>query len=77
MTDAVDPDEYRQAIGRLVSGVTVVTTVADGIDHAMTANAISGMCVDVARWYIAGDRWTPERIADHFAGIALRMVAAG
>ncbi|WP_431843385.1 TetR/AcrR family transcriptional regulator [Calidifontibacter indicus] len=60
---------------------TVQDGVAAGEFHtdevAMTANAISGMCVDVARWYIAGDRWTPERIADHFAGIALRMVAAG
>ena len=59
---------------------TVLAGVEAGEFHtdevAMTANAISGMCVDVARWYEVGGRWTPERIADHFAQIALRMVAA-
>ena len=60
--------------------VTVQDGVAAGEFHtdevAMTANAISGMCVDVARWYEADARWTPERIADHFADIALRMVSS-
>lgn len=56
MTDDVDPDEYRQAIGRLVSGVTVVTTVADGIDHAMTANAITSVSLDPVRLLICVER---------------------
>lgn len=37
---AVDPDLYRKAIGRLASGVTVVTTKAGRHDHAMTATAV-------------------------------------
>lgn len=56
MTDAVDPDEYRQAIGRLATGVTVVTTVADGIDHAMTANAITSVSLDPVRLLICVER---------------------
>lgn len=79
--------EHREVIegyrGRIQH--TLRRTVQDGIDAGvfqiaqagMTANAISGMCVDVARWYEPGGRWTPERIADQFADIALRMVAAG
>ncbi|GAB3586650.1 flavin reductase family protein [Calidifontibacter terrae] len=43
---AVDPDAYRQAIGRLVTGVTVVTTLDGAIDHAMTANAVTSVSLD-------------------------------
>lgn len=52
----VDPDEYRQAIGRLVTGVTVVTTVADGHDHAMTANAVTSVSLDPVRLLICVER---------------------
>ncbi|MGI8614361.1 MAG: flavin reductase family protein [Nocardioidaceae bacterium] len=37
---------FRRALGRFASGVTVVTTVADGIDHAMTASAFSSVSLD-------------------------------
>lgn len=56
-------DDLRQAMGRFVTGVTVVTTLADGIDHAMTANAVASvslepmlvlLCVEQeARWHDA------------------------
>ncbi|GAB3756239.1 flavin reductase family protein [Yimella radicis] len=52
----VDPDAYRQAIGRLVTGVTVVTTVADGHDHAMTANAVTSVSLDPVRLLICVER---------------------
>lgn len=39
-------DEFRQAMGRFVTGVTVVTTLADGIDHAMTANALASVSLE-------------------------------
>ncbi len=44
--DGVDPDDYRRVIGRLVTGVTVVTTYAGGLDHAMTANAVMSVSLD-------------------------------
>ncbi|MFN8127076.1 MAG: flavin reductase family protein [Candidatus Nanopelagicales bacterium] len=35
--------EFRQALGSFATGVAVVTCVADGVDHAMTANAVSSV----------------------------------
>jgi flavin reductase (DIM6/NTAB) family NADH-FMN oxidoreductase RutF len=34
---------FRAAMSRLATGVTVVTTVADDLDHAMTANAVTSV----------------------------------
>ena len=40
MTDLVTPDEFRAALGRFASGVTVITVeTADGEVHGMTASA--------------------------------------
>lgn len=42
----IDPDVFRQAMGRLATGVAVVSTLADGHDHAMTANAVTSVSLD-------------------------------
>lgn len=42
----LDPAAFRQAMGRMVQGVCVVTTVADGHDHAMTANTVTSVSLD-------------------------------
>jgi flavin reductase (DIM6/NTAB) family NADH-FMN oxidoreductase RutF len=39
----MDDGAFRAALGRFASGVTVVSTVADGIDHAMTASAFTSV----------------------------------
>lgn len=41
-----DPWDYRRAIGRFASGVTVVSTFAGGHDHAMTANSLTSVSLD-------------------------------
>jgi flavin reductase len=42
----VDPDAYRQAVGRFATGVTVVTT-RDGARHsALTANSFTSVSLD-------------------------------
>ena len=46
MTPTVDQSAFRDALGRFASGVTVVTTVLDGIDHAMTASAFTSVSLD-------------------------------
>lgn len=46
MTTSVDQHAFREALGRFASGVTVVTTVLDGIDHAMTASAFTSVSLD-------------------------------
>lgn len=39
-------EEFKAAMGRFATGVTVVTTVADGLDHAMTANSLVSVSLD-------------------------------
>lgn len=39
-------DEFREAVSRFATGITVVTCVADGLDHAMTANAFASVSLD-------------------------------
>lgn len=59
----VDPWDFRRAIGRLASGVAVVTTFSGGHDHAMTVNSLTSVslepvlvlvCAELdGRWYEA------------------------
>lgn len=42
----VDADAFRRALGRFATGVTVVTTIAGGVDHAMTASAFTPVSLD-------------------------------
>ncbi len=46
MTSPPDPADFRRVIGRFATGITVVTTVADGVDHAMTMNAFTSVSLD-------------------------------
>lgn len=43
---AIDPRQFRNALGRFASGVTVVTTMLDGQPHGMTANAFVSVSLD-------------------------------
>lgn len=44
----LDPssDVYRVAVGRLVTGVTIVTSRFGDLDHAMTANAVTSVSLE-------------------------------
>ena len=46
MSTCPDPDRFRLAMGRFATGVTILTTVARGHDHAMTANAVASVSVE-------------------------------
>jgi flavin reductase (DIM6/NTAB) family NADH-FMN oxidoreductase RutF len=46
MTPRPDPADYRRVVGRFATGITVVTTVADGHDHAMTMSAFTSVSLD-------------------------------
>lgn len=48
MNPSVDQKAFRGALARFASGVTVVTTVLDGIDHAMTVSAFTSVSLDPA-----------------------------
>lgn len=43
---APDAAAFRQVFGRLLTGVSVVACVADGLDHAMTANSLTSVSLD-------------------------------
>lgn len=44
--DAIEPREFRNALGRFATGVTVITTGRDGQIHGMTANAFQSVSLD-------------------------------
>jgi flavin reductase len=43
---ALDPDLFRQAMGRVAHGVSVLSTVSAGHDHAMTADTLTSVSLD-------------------------------
>src|SRR6185437_12258939 len=43
---AIDPAEFRRAAGRLPTGILVVGTRLDGVDHAMTVSAFSAVSLE-------------------------------
>lgn len=46
MSAPVDAAEFRAALGRFATGITVITTCVRGEDHAMTANAFTSVSLD-------------------------------
>ena len=46
MRSSPTPDQFRLAMGRFASGVTVLTTFTRGHDHAMTANAVTSVSME-------------------------------
>jgi flavin reductase len=52
------PDAFREAMSRFASGVAVVTTVQDGVDHAMTANAFTSVSLDPPLVLVCVDKST-------------------
>ena len=43
---SVTPAEFRAALGRFASGITIMSTLQDGVAHAMTANAFTSVSLD-------------------------------
>lgn len=43
---AVDSGDFRRAAGRFATGIVVVTTRLDGIDHAMTVTAFTSVSLE-------------------------------
>jgi flavin reductase (DIM6/NTAB) family NADH-FMN oxidoreductase RutF/DNA-binding GntR family transcriptional regulator len=42
----VDETQFRHVVSHLASGVTVITTRADGADHGMTASSVTSLSLD-------------------------------
>lgn len=42
----VDPALYRSVVGRFATGIAVVTTKSDGLEHAMTVNSLTSVSLE-------------------------------
>ncbi|MFT4299629.1 MAG: flavin reductase family protein [Aeromicrobium sp.] len=51
-----DEAAFRAALGRFASGVTVVSTVQGGVDHAMTASAFTSVSLDPPQVLVCAHR---------------------
>lgn len=56
MTVAVDQREFRDALSRFASGVTVVSTVHEGVDHLMTASAFTSVSLEPPQVLVCSHR---------------------
>lgn len=54
--DEVDPDAYRQVMGRFATGVSIISTRIGDIDHAMTANALMSVSLEPLLMVISVER---------------------
>ena len=54
----VDPQEFRSIIGHFVTGVTVITTAADGRLQGMTAHAVTSLSLDPVMVLVCVDKAT-------------------
>lgn len=84
----VDAELLRQVAGRFATGVTVVTTVAGGADHALTVTAFTSVSLDpplvmvsVAKAapfhgaVLRGGRWAVSVLSEDMRVIAERFAA--
>ena len=56
MTPVVDQTAFRGALSRFASGVTVVSTVDDGVDHLMTASAFTSVSLEPPQVLVCSHR---------------------
>jgi flavin reductase ActVB len=79
MPSRVDPDHFRDALGRFASGVTIITTRdAVGADHGMTVSAFTSLSLDPPLILCCIDR--AATIAPHIAAadcIGVSVLAHG
>lgn len=67
----IDPVAFRGVAGRFATGVTVVTALADGDHHAMTANSFTSVSLDPVLVLVSVDRGA------RFHDVVLRAGAFG
>ena len=81
---------FRRAVGRYATGVTVVTTVRDGEQHAMTANSFTSVSLDpllvlfcpekLARFHdavLATGQWAVSVLAEGQEEVSRRFAVRG
>ena len=72
-----DDEAFRAVLGRFATGVGIMTTVADGVPHAMTANAIASVSLRPHLVLICVERATVMATRVRAGGVfALSFLAA-
>lgn len=66
---AVDQDEFKAALSRFATGITVVTVEAGGTKHGMTASSFASVSLDPPRVLVCLDKSSRTRalLSDAFA----------
>lgn len=67
-TAALDPAEFRNVIGRFLTGVTVITTAHDGALHGITASAVASLSIDPPTLIVCLNKQSATRSAVAAAG---------
>ncbi|HEY9329295.1 MULTISPECIES: TetR/AcrR family transcriptional regulator [unclassified Streptomyces] len=76
-TEIVELRRRSDAAVRRIIGEGVAAGEFDVSDVPGTALAVLSLCIDVARWFNAQGSRTPDEVGELYAGLVLRMVAAG
>lgn len=74
----VSARDLRLAAGRFATGVTVVTTVVDGVPHAMTANSFVSVSLDPVLVLVSvdrGSRWYDAVVDGGVFGVSVLSAA--
>jgi len=87
---SVSPGEFRTALGRFGSGITIMSTLQGGVAHAMTANAFTSVSLDPPLVLVCVDKgvrmhdavldcgfWAVSVLADGHQAIAERFAKSG
>ena len=90
MTKALDALEYRRVVGRFATGVTVVTTLLEGEQHAMTCNSFTSVSLEpvlvlfcaekVARFHdavLASGSWAVSVLGQGQEGVSRHFAVRG
>lgn len=73
----VQADDFREALARWASGVTVVATEHEGLRHGMTASAFTSVSLSPSLILVCVDRRTDSCEAlQHAAGFGVSLLAA-
>lgn len=87
---SIPSGDFRTAMGRFASGITIMTTLQDGAAHAMTANAFTSVSLDPPLVMVCVDKgvrmhdavldcgfWAISVLADSHQSIAQRFAKSG
>lgn len=87
---SIEPRDFRTAMSRFGSGITIMSTLQDGVAHAMTASAFTSVSLDPPLVLVCVDKgvrmhdavldcgyWAISVLADSHEEIAQRFAKSG